>query len=327
MQARFGFARQDVDAAGESSGGGVERSAVHHDAFDLGEVDVERRWIHPVGTGAVQGVTVDAQGQVVPLLAAQHDVVGDPPLAYLVDTRQERERLSGVAGEALADLPRPESVVPGRFANLDALGEDLELEGEDDGAGGVVRQVEHGRRRTAIRWMGDQTTVAGLREGSEHAPGFVGDQKIAPELPVGTKARRRHAAPDRRRDRRRGRRVCGFRPGRRRERGRQRARERSRTVRGAWSASFPCLRRPCELGPRVGVPRGGEAAPRAADTLGGTSSRPWFRRSAGRSGAEADRARREEWRRISAARRVDRPSAEGARDRRGGLRAGRPWVP
>ena len=137
MQARFGFARQDVDASREPSGSGVERTAMNHDAFDLREVDVKRRRIHPVGAGAVQGVAVDAQRQVVAFLSAQHDVVGDPALAHLVEARQERQRLSGVAGEALANLPRPERVVPGRLADLDAFDEEIEVEGESDGAGGA----------------------------------------------------------------------------------------------------------------------------------------------------------------------------------------------
>ena len=48
---------------------------------------------------------------------------------------------------------------------------------------------------------------------------------------------------------------------------------------------------PAELRPRVGVARGGEVAPRAADTLGESSARPSFRRDAGRSEAEEDRER------------------------------------
>ena len=112
MQARFGFARQDVDASREPSRSGVERPAVNDDAFDLREVDVKRRRIHPVGAGAVQGMAVDAQGEVVALLSAQDDIVGDAALAHLLEAGEKRQRLAGVAGEALADLREPSASCP-----------------------------------------------------------------------------------------------------------------------------------------------------------------------------------------------------------------------
>ena len=124
MEPGLGIPCHDVDDSPEAPlVSDVEGPLRHLDPLHLGEVDVERRRVHVVGTGSVDAVTVDEDVEVAALHPPQDDVIGDAPLSQGPQARNRREGLTHVPRAALPDRRRLEAVRRNARAHVDAFGE------------------------------------------------------------------------------------------------------------------------------------------------------------------------------------------------------------